>query len=133
MMLRFVCAFALILLASPKGHSQNLVQRTLDDPHFRWRSVENPQARVYYKTGSFAERHRHQLLRSVTTAIAEDLEFLGESVYDDMLWTSGSVNLPATLGLSFDKMEPMWKEYLEREVGDGVQVDMGQINESGCG
>jgi hypothetical protein len=268
-MLRVVAAVSLFLLASQVGHSQDLVRQALDDPYFQWRSVENAEARVYYKESSFAERHRHTLLRSVTTAIEEDLEFLGESAYEDVLnvffvdtreemerivgrpvsgyanwgasgiflvfapgwrsfethefahiitmgvwgaphasstwmieglciasdgwcrefsvdeiayhlltsgqlppleelpaklaelgeirggfyaasvigfirhqfgadavrklWTNGSVNLPATLGLSFDKIEPMWKEYLERQVGDGVQVDMGQIDESGCG
>ena len=268
-MLRAVLTVAMVLVAFAKGHSQDLVQKALDDPYFQWRSVENARSRVYYKEGSFAERHRHMLLRSATSAIDVDLEFLGETVYEDVLnvffvdtreemeritgrpvsgyanwsasgvflvfapdwrsfekhefahiitmggwgpphassawmiegicvaadgwcrefsvdeiahhlltrgqlppleqlpsklaelgeirggfyaasvigfirrqygadavrrlWTDGSANLPATLGLSFDKIEIMWKEYLERVVGDGVQVDMGQIDESGCG
>ena len=37
------------------------------------------------------------------------------------------------MGRPFDKIEAMWKEYLEREAEDGVQVDMGPIDESGCG
>jgi hypothetical protein len=262
-------AVALVVAASSQVRSQNLVQRALDDPYFKWQSVENTDARVYYKPGSFADRHRHTLLRSVTAAIDEDLEFLGESGYEAVLnvfyvddrkemerivgnpvsgyanwsasgiflvvapdwrsfekhefghiitmgvwgaphpssrwmiegiciaadgwcgeysvdeiahyyltegqlppleelpanlaelgeirggiyaasvigfirreygadavrrlWTNGSANLSDTLGLPFDKIETRWKQYLERETEDGVQVDMGPIDESGCG
>jgi hypothetical protein len=268
-MLRMTAAVALVVLMWAQSHAQNLVQRALDDTYFQWRSVENARARVYYKPGSFAQRHRFTLLRSVTAGMAEDLEFLGQPAYREVLnvfyvdnrnemeritgspvtgfanwdangiflvfapdwrgfekhefahvvtmgvwgaphpssnwmiegiciaadgwcrefsvdqiarhllvsgklppmeqlpvrftelgeirggfyaasviafirseygidavrriWTGGLGILPDTLGRPFDKIEAMWRDHLEREVGDGVEVDMGKIDESGCG
>jgi len=49
------------------------------------------------------------------------------------LWTKGSAALFDTHGISFDTIEDSWKEYLERKVEDGVQVDMKSIDDNGCG
>lgn len=268
-MWRFVFAAVAVVASSPVGHAQNLVQRALDDPYFRWRSIDGPAARIYYQAGSFAEQHRHTLLRSVSGAIVEDLEYLGEPGYNRVLdvfyvdtreemarivgrpvtgyanwgadaiflvvapdwrsfekhefahlitmgrwgpphdtsrwmvegiciaadgwcrefsvdaiahhlltegrlppfnelpskigelgeigggmyaasvidfirdtygpeavrelWIGGSSILTDTLGVPFDTIEAMWKEHLEREVEDGLRVDMERIEESGCG
>ena len=256
---------ALVLTA----RGQDLARQALDDTYFDWRSLENSDARIYYKAGSFAERHRDMLLGAVTHAIESDLEFLGETVYDPVLnvffvddraemerivgspftglanwgadaiflvfapdwrsfekhefahivtmgmwgsphedsrwmiegiaiaadgwcreysideiafhylqagelpplpelpagirelgeirggvyaasviafirdthgpaavrklWTNGSAVLSDTLGVTFDTIEDSWKEYLEREVGDGIHVDMKSIDDNGCG
>jgi len=49
------------------------------------------------------------------------------------LGTEGSTILSDTMGLSFDRIEVMWKEYLGREVDGGIQVDIVSIDVSGCG
>jgi hypothetical protein len=49
------------------------------------------------------------------------------------LWTNGSAVLSDTHGVTFDTIGDSWKEYLERKVGDGVQVDMKPIDDNGCG
>lgn len=78
-------AVLLVIVLVPTASAQDLARQALDDPDFDWRSLENTEARVYYKAGSFAERHRDMLLRAVSMAIEEDLEFLGESTYEPRL------------------------------------------------
>ncbi|UCG52942.1 MAG: hypothetical protein JSW58_05120 [Candidatus Latescibacterota bacterium] len=63
----------------------DLVQSALEDTTFNWASSESRGVRIYCQRGSFAEKHRSMLLRSVTTAVDEVLEYLGESRYDKPL------------------------------------------------
>jgi hypothetical protein len=63
----------------------DLVKKALEDSTFSWNSCDSRSVRIYYQSGSFAERHRAMLLRSVTTTVDESLEFLGETKYDRTL------------------------------------------------
>lgn len=74
-MTKLLVAVVLMLTLSNATLAQDLVEKALEDPYFNWKSIENTKVRVYYKPFSFAERHRSTLLRSVTTAIEEDLNF----------------------------------------------------------
>lgn len=76
--------FLAIFAANP-FFAQNMLETAISDPYFDWKYVENPSAKVHFKPGSFAERHRETLLRSVTESIREDLEFLGEEQDDAVL------------------------------------------------
>ncbi|UCF06539.1 MAG: hypothetical protein JSV33_05800 [bacterium] len=61
------------------------VKKALEDTTFTWRSAEAKGVRIYYQLDSFAEKHRAMLFRSVTTAVDEALECLGESGYERTL------------------------------------------------
>jgi len=56
------------------------IERALTDSS--WESVEAESVTVFFKPGSFAERHRHMLLRSAQVALSEVVECLGEAEYD---------------------------------------------------
>jgi hypothetical protein len=71
----------MMMVAVTAAFAQDMKQRALGDPEFDWKAIENEWARIYFKSGSFAERHREMLLRSVTASIDEDLAFLGEATY----------------------------------------------------
>lgn len=62
---------------------QNPVARALE--RHQWQSLAGDGVTVFYRGGSFAERHRHMLLRSAEAALRESLAFLGESGFDDAL------------------------------------------------
>ena len=73
----------LLLIAAVPASAQDsvgVIERALEE--FRWESVEAEGVRVLFKAGSFAERHRHMLLRSAQVAVSEVMEFLGEAEYD---------------------------------------------------
>jgi hypothetical protein len=80
-------AVGLILLVSVANGilAQDLVRRALEDSNIDWNSSEAQGVQIFYKPGSFAERHRAMLLRSVRVAIAEVLEFTGDPQYDRTL------------------------------------------------
>jgi len=79
-------AVALSLIFVPATISaQDLVQRALEDTTFTWKSSETEQVRIYYQPASFADKHRAMLLRSVTTAVDEVLQFLEQSKNDRFL------------------------------------------------
>jgi hypothetical protein len=86
----YATALAAVLLvtcswcASAYGQA-DLVTRALEDSSFTWLSSESSDVRIYYQPGSFAERHRAMLLRSVTGALEEALECLEEPEYDRLL------------------------------------------------
>lgn len=69
---------------SAQGNN-DFVESALNNPTFNWSSSESKGIKIYFQKGSFAERHRMMLLRSVATAKNEVLEFLGESVYDKII------------------------------------------------
>ncbi len=71
-----------VLMAQP---SDDLVGKALEDTTFNWQSIENDDVRIYYQTGSFAEKHRAMLLRSATEMINEVLNYLDESEYEGPL------------------------------------------------
>ncbi len=65
--------------------NNNIVERALGDSTFTWKTVASNGIRIYYQKGSFAERHRFMILRSVTTAVDEVLDLLEESNWDSEL------------------------------------------------
>jgi len=80
---------ALLSLAAAVTVAQDpndLVQKALDDSTFDWRSSEvEDGVRVYYTTGSFAERHRATLARSAAAAWGEVQATLEEPGYESVL------------------------------------------------
>lgn len=81
-----VVTVGLLLIAAvpaPAQDSVGLIETALAES--RWESVEAERVRVFFKAGSFAERHRHMLLRSAQVAVGEVMEFLGETEYDQAL------------------------------------------------
>jgi hypothetical protein len=82
-MKKIVTGFILIIItAVPSNGQENFVQTALNDTSFDWKSVESEGVRIHYQEGSFAEKHRMMLLRSVQSAIEEILDLLDESPYD---------------------------------------------------
>jgi hypothetical protein len=79
-----VLSSALARRASAQDET-DLVRSALANPRFSWRSVEAGGIRIYYETGSFAERHRSTLLRSAQTALDEVCEFVGGPAYGRVL------------------------------------------------
>jgi hypothetical protein len=63
----------------------DLVQKALSDSTFTWRTTASDRIKIYYQRDSFAERHRMMILRSITTAVDEVLDLLGESKWDSRL------------------------------------------------
>ena len=79
----WVVTAGLLLIAAVPASTQDsvgLIERALAE--FKWESVEAEGVCVHFKSGSFAERHRHMLLRSAQVAVSEVLDFLGESEYN---------------------------------------------------
>ena len=68
-----------VVAAVSPALGQDLVRKALEDSSFVWRSSESEGIRIYYQKGSFAEKHRSMLLRSVKIAVDEVQESLGES------------------------------------------------------
>lgn len=64
---------------------ENLVKKALADSTFTWKTIASNKIRIYYQKGSFAERHRMMILRSVTTAVDEVLDLLEESNWNGVL------------------------------------------------
>jgi hypothetical protein len=65
--------------------SASLADQVLHDKAFTWESVASERARIYYQPGSFAERHRFMILRSLNAVVEEVLETLEESSYEGTL------------------------------------------------
>jgi hypothetical protein len=74
--------FASTAVAHPPD---DLVRKALDDSTFTWRSFSSDGITIFYQEGSFAERHRMMLLRSVKTTVDEVLELLEEPAYEPHL------------------------------------------------
>lgn len=65
--------------------TDDFVQKALDDSTFIWLSSSSDRVRIFYPKGSFAEKHRMTLLRSVQTAVDEVLKLLDEPAYEPLL------------------------------------------------
>jgi hypothetical protein len=66
----------------PAQDDSDLAKKALEDTTFTWKSLGSEGVRIYFQSGSFAERHRAMLLRSASTAVNEALDRLGEPDYD---------------------------------------------------
>jgi hypothetical protein len=79
-------ALLVLLLINVDGQEyENHAEKALADSTFAWKTITSNKIRIYYQKGSFAERHRVMILRSVTTAVDEVLNFLGESDWNRVL------------------------------------------------
>ena len=79
-------ALLVLLIINVTGQEyENLVTKALADSTFTWKTITSNKLRIYYEKGSFAERHRMMILRSVTTAVDEVLDFLKESDWKRVL------------------------------------------------
>jgi hypothetical protein len=80
--MRFLIYIAFALLAVPASHAQDYedpIERALAE--YEWESTVGDGVRTYYKAGSFAERHRHMLVRSAEVALDEALHYMGQDEY----------------------------------------------------
>jgi len=81
----WIVTVGLLIAAAPVAaqYSDDLVKKALAE--HSWESVAAGGLTVFYKPGSFAERHRHMLLRSAQVAVSEVTEWLGEAEYNRKL------------------------------------------------
>jgi len=78
--------FVLVLASKAAGQPpDDAVQKALNDSTFTWLSYTSDGVRIFCQQGSFAQRHRMMLLRSMRTSIDEVLELLDEPRYEPTL------------------------------------------------
>lgn len=76
----------IVLATNALGQTtDNFVRKALNDSTFTWMSSSSDGIRIFYQKGSFAEKHRMMLLRSIKTTVDEVLEFLEEPAYEQVL------------------------------------------------
>jgi hypothetical protein len=75
----------LILILATTGslaqRSDDYVRKALEDSTFTWTSTASDRVTIYCEEGSFADQHRMMILRSVSAALDDVLELLGEAEY----------------------------------------------------
>lgn len=117
----------------------DFARRALEDSTFTWRTLGRDGVAIYYQAGSFADRHRAMLLRSVSTAVGEALECLGEEEYERLIrvfyiesreemnrivgqpvsgfadWTASSV---------FIVLNPEWRSFEKHEITHVLTMEL---------
>jgi hypothetical protein len=135
----FFTAGLLLIAALPSPmHAQDTtgpIERALAEHH--WELVEAEGVRVFFKAGTFAERHRHMLLRSAQTAVSEVLEFLGEPGLDQelrLIYVDSRQEMEALVGYPitgfavwsengvFLVINPDWRSFEKHEIAHVVTI-----------
>ena len=117
----------------------DFAKRAVEDSTFTWRTLGTDRVSIYYQPGSFADRHRAMLLRSVSNAVREALECLGEAGYDRLIrvfymasrdevkrivgqpvsgfadWTASSV---------FVVLNPEWRSFEKHEITHVLTMEL---------
>lgn len=134
-----VLLLVMIVTGVSAQRNTDLVQRALDDSTFTWTSFESEGVRIYAQPGSFADRHRAMLLRSVATVLNEVLDIIGEPEYDRMLnvfyldsreQMERIVGSPVT-GLAnwsasgvFVVLNPQWRSFEKHEIAHVLTMEL---------
>jgi hypothetical protein len=129
----------LAMTGSLGQESDDYVQRALDDPTFAWRSIASDGVAVYYQPGSFAEKHRMMVFRSVSGALDEVLGLLGEDRYDaplNVFYLDSREEMERIIGRPyagfsnwgangvFLVLNPEWRSFEKHEIAHMVTMGM---------
>ncbi len=136
-----ITAWLLIVMAARISAQTEVdfAKRALEDSTFTWRALGTDREAIYYQPGSFADRHRAMLLRSVSNAVSEALECLGEGGFDRLIrvfytesreemnrivgqpvsgfaeWTASSV---------FVVLNPEWRSFEKHEITHVLTMEL---------
>jgi len=122
------------------------VRVALEDTTFTWKTMDGDGVRIHYQPGSFAERHRAMLMRSVRAATDANLKYFGEPEYprrldvfflnsrDEMerIYGRGVTGLADyRTGGVFLVCNPEWRSFDTHEIGHMVTLGLwGEQNET---
>jgi hypothetical protein len=142
-LLRPAVAPLLILILAATGsvaqESDDYVKKALEDSTFAWRSIASGGITIYYRKGSFADEHRMMILRSVSAALDEDLELLGETEYDaplNVFYLDSRQEMERIIGRPyagfsnwgangvFLVLNPEWRSFEKHEIAHMVTMGM---------
>ncbi len=84
-LLSVLSIFLFLPFVTGAQRSGDFLDNVLNDERFTWASMSDGDLTIYYKEGSFAQKHRMMLLSSLKTSIPEVLDILEETGFDDPL------------------------------------------------